>query len=353
LKKALIITVTIVIFVLIIWLFRKTLTAVFTPFILALLFFYLIAPLTGIMQRYGVNIKVAAILCIFLLILFALGLIFIVTPKIMGGIQSIIESLPGIIDKFNITLKSLLSGLSNFGLPPNLQADIYNQITKAGAGTLEVYAKTSLSFSNIISASFNVISTFLVSVIIVYYFLTHSEKIKNSFLILFPTHSRQNVCRLGQDIDLIMKGFLRGQLTAALIVGLLEYIGLTIVGVQNSLVLAIIGGFANMIPYFGPFLGAIPAVLLTVFDHPAKAVWVILVFIIVQQIDNAFISPKIIERRIGLHPLVSISAIIIGGELFGVVGMFFSVPVAAILLVIAKRITNIIINKKHEAMTKI
>lgn len=328
------------------WFCRKAIATATTPFVVAIVFFYLLNPLINFLVRRKVNKTIAAVISIFTLILCVLSLVFIVAPKIIGSINSIIDSLPTIIEKFNNTIKMILSGLSSFGLPQSTQDAMYNQITNAGADTLELFTKTGMTFSDMVNTSISVISTFLVSIVIVYYYFTHSSKIKDTFLMIFPTKYRQNVCCLGHDVDITVRGFLQGQLLAALLVGILEYIGLLIVGVENSLVLAIIGGLANMIPYLGPFIGAIPAVVLSMFDNPTKAIWVILVFIIVQQIDNAFISPKIIEKKIGIHPLVSIFAILIGGELLGIFGMFLSVPVTATLLVLGKRITKIMIRQK-------
>ncbi len=129
----------------------------------------------------------------------------------------------------------------------------------------------------------------------------------------------------------------------ALIVSTMEVIGLFIIKVKYPIILGIVGGIANIIPYFGPIIGAVPAVAVALIQSPVKALWTIIVFTIVQQIDNAFISPKIIEGRLGLHPVTTILAVLAGGEFLGITGMLVAVPIVAILKVIAKRLVEAIV----------
>jgi predicted PurR-regulated permease PerM len=137
--------------------------------------------------------------------------------------------------------------------------------------------------------------------------------------------------------------FIQGQLLTAIIVGVLETIGLFLVRVKYPLVLGVIGGIAEIIPYFGPVIGAVPAVAIALIESPIKAMWAVLVYVVVQQLENAYISPKIIEGRLGLHPVATIMVILAGGKFFGVAGMLLAVPVTAILRVLIKRTINAVV----------
>ncbi|NLB77703.1 MAG: AI-2E family transporter, partial [Clostridiaceae bacterium] len=161
-------------------------------------------------------------------------------------------------------------------------------------------------------------------------------------LLLLPRRWRAGTIDLGKKISRILAGFIQGQLMTALIVGVLETMGLILVGMKYPLVLGMIGGLANIIPYFGPYIGAIPALAIALTISPLKAVWVAAVYIVVQQIDNSFISPKIIEGRLGLHPVATIFAVLVGGEFFGIIGMLLAVPVMAILRVFVNKFVEII-----------
>jgi len=141
----------------------------------------------------------------------------------------------------------------------------------------------------------------------------------------------------------ILSCFIQGQLLTALIIGIMETVALAIIGVKYSPILGFIGGISNIIPYFGPFIGAIPSVAVALIDSPVKAFWTVVAFLVIQQIDNAFISPKIIEGRLGLHPITTILAVLAGGEFFGIIGMLVAVPVTAVLKVILKRLIEAIV----------
>jgi len=119
--------------------------------------------------------------------------------------------------------------------------------------------------------------------------------------------------------------------------------GLILLRVKYPVILGVIGGITNVIPYFGPIIGAIPSVAVALLESPLKALWTIILFTVVQQIDNVIITPKIVEGRVGLHPVATILAVLIGGEFFGIIGMLVAVPVAAMLKIIITRIIEALV----------
>jgi len=184
---------------------------------------------------------------------------------------------------------------------------------------------------------------FLMAMIIAYYLMKDADFFREGFLSLFPRKWRNGIITTAREINAVVSNFIKGQLLTALIVGCLEAIGLLIIKVRYPVVLGFVGGIANIIPYFGPFIGAIPAVAVALLQSPAKVIWTIVVFTLIQQIDNNFISPKIIEGRLGLHPVTTILVVLVGGEFFGIFGMLVSVPAAAILKIILKRTIKAIV----------
>lgn len=106
--------------------------------------------------------------------------------------------------------------------------------------------------------------------------------------------------------------------------------------------LGLLGGLSNTVPYIGPVIGAVPAVFAALMVSPVKAIITVLLFVLVQQLDNNFISPKIIEGRLGLHPVASIIVLFIGGEFFGFAGVLFAIPAYAILRSVARMIVEIV-----------
>jgi predicted PurR-regulated permease PerM len=128
--------------------------------------------------------------------------------------------------------------------------------------------------------------------------------------------------------------WLRGQLILCLIIFALTYLGLSILGVKYALILALIAGLTEFIPYLGPFLGGVPAVFLAFTQSPTLAIFVAILYIIVQQIENNFLTPKIMEKAVGLNPIVSIAAIMVGFSIGGVIGALLSIPVATAAVVV-------------------
>ena len=160
------------------------------------------------------------------------------------------------------------------------------------------------------------------------------EYFKKRFLYIVPFTWQDNFARTLSDMIKIMKSFFKGQFIAAFLIGVFEFIGLKIIGVDYAPLLAIIGGVSNMVPVIGPIIGAVPSIAIALISSPIKAAFVLFLFIFVQQIDNFFISPRVVEGRLGIHPVVTIIVIIIGGELFGILGIFLAIPVFSMLKVI-------------------
>ena len=151
---------------------------------------------------------------------------------------------------------------------------------------------------------------------------------------LLPQGKSAYVLHLSATAHRIFSKYLVGKSLDSLIIGILCYIGLLILQAPYPLLLSIIVGITNMIPFFGPFIGAIPAVLITLFFSPITALWVILFILLLQQLDGLLIGPKILGDSVGLRPFWIIVSIILGGGLFGLIGMLLGVPVFAVLKVI-------------------
>ena len=130
----------------------------------------------------------------------------------------------------------------------------------------------------------------------------------------------------------IFYNYIIGKIIDSLIIGVLAFIGFQfIIKIENVLFLSFIVFLTNIIPYFGPFIGAVPPILMTLVYDPVKAFWVAIFIFILQQLDGNFIGPKVMGDQVGLSPLWIISAVLIGGALFGLIGVFLSVPVAAVI----------------------
>ena len=179
------------------------------------------------------------------------------------------------------------------------------------------------------------LSDLLVSVIVSIYLLGTKERCAAyGRKLIFGLFSRENVrwvLRGVHKVDGIFSGFVRGKLLDSLIIGALCFVGSSILNFPYTPLVSVIVGVTNIIPFFGPFLGAIPSTILILLVSPLKALYFVLFVLALQQLDGNIIGPKILGDKTGLSSLWVIIAILVGGSFFGVAGMFFGVPVCACL----------------------
>lgn len=170
--------------------------------------------------------------------------------------------------------------------------------------------------------------------ILSFYFLKDVELIKRRFISALPTQWRGDILTLLSEIDRILLGFIRGNLLVCLMVGVLTAGILAVLGVNFALTLGIVAGVAELIPYFGPLIGALPAVGVAMLESTRLAVYTGVALLLIQQLESSVIAPKILGDRVGLHPLVIVFALLAGSKLWGIIGLLLAVPLAATIRVV-------------------
>lgn len=183
---------------------------------------------------------------------------------------------------------------------------------------------------------FHVAIIFVLAPIIAFYLLVDLPHIRQVVEGLIPERSKREVHVVARRLNRAIGGFFRGQLVVALIVGVMVSIGLAILGLPFWLLVGMIAGLFNMIPLIGPYIGAVPGIViaLTVGDGFGQAVWVAIVMTIAQQIDNHFITPNVMQRVVKLHPAAVMLALLAGGTVGGFFGILLAVPAAAVLKIL-------------------
>ncbi len=190
------------------------------------------------------------------------------------------------------------------------------------------------SASNILAKTLNIFGglfSFIIVIVISFYLAVQKNGIQNLLRDITPKTHEAYILGLWERAQIKIGHWLQGQLFLALVVGILVYIGLSILHIRFAFLLAIIAGILEIVPYIGPVLSAVPAVILAFFQAPILAVWVIALYIIVQQLENHLLVPLIMRKAVGLNPVIVIIALLIGGKLFGVLGVLLAVPAAAVL----------------------
>jgi sporulation integral membrane protein YtvI len=303
---------------------------VFTPFLLAAIIAYLINPVVRYLEERAVP-RVPAILIVYLAILVATTLIVLfIIPIASEEIEHFAKVFPQEVERIRSTRYLAYRGYKRDGIPETLKTvadetirDIEDGLLKFLRGVVESIIGL---FSHIVS--------FILAPVLAFYMTRDLEKIKEELLSWLPWSKQGLAMEILTDVDRVIGGYIRGQVMVSLIIALLSSIGLYILGLDFSVILGLVAGVTNIIPYFGPVIGAIPSTCIALIESPKLAIRVALLFALVQQIDNSVVSPKIIGDSVGLHPLVVIFSLLVGGQLFGFAGMLLAVPAAATIKVV-------------------
>lgn len=329
--------------------------------IIAIIFAYIINPIVNYLERKGVKRQFGVIIVYISAILIFGILIVSVIPKTINEVSNLLTSLPGMVDtlirEFNNFLSNVFAKF-NIELPENFinvyketnpkvngnveTPQIVSNILESIKGTINdliVKVQGSLmgSLSNVISKLYGFLtSAFRLVLIIIFsfYFSVDKERFMLRVKKAIPNKHREDISYLTRNIDIALQQFIRGRMLMAIFVGLLTMVYLLVLRVDFAIIIGLITCVADIIPFIGPFLGCAPAVLFAFMDSPMKALWVLILFVIVQWVENNILAPKLIGDSTGLNPLVILISIIIGGGIFGVWGMVISVPLTSIIFIL-------------------
>ncbi len=310
--------------------FLYLLRGLFISLVLAVLLSYLINPLVGAISKRGAP-RVAAILWAYLaLFLVMAGFFMYGFPLIIDQLNMLVEAIPQYTIQAQEITQSIQDRYSHLGMPDGMKQVFDERIHWLEETMLERVGSILASIVGLVGSIFKIILAPVLS----FYILKDLELIKIKALSILPAAWRDDAVDLFKQIDRVLGSFIQGYLLVAAIVGGMTAVVMALLGVDFALMLGMFAGLTELIPYFGPIIGAVPAVCLALLESKWLAVKVIAAFFIIHQLEGNIISPKILGDRVGLHPLVVIFSLLAGGELYGLAGMLLAVPVAAVLRVI-------------------
>ena len=315
--------------------------SILVPLAIALVLAYLIDPLVDRLVSWRIN-RTLAILAVFFGVLLVAGLLcWFYAVSLTREFQAVQLNLPDYANRLYEMIP--LQVKTFFGIETQVKA--YAQMTRVldgVRGASLAVARESFSFlRKAFSSTLSLILTVLGYCIIplyLYYFLLDLPKLRDSIREMVPARYRQGVDRRGNEIREILAAFVRGQLLVCLILALLYSAGLYAIGIDLALVIGSLAGITFIIPYVGTILGIILSTLMALLKfhdllHPFLCLgW----FLVVQALEGSIITPRVVGNKVGLHPIITIIALLIGGQLFGILGMIGAVPVTAVLKVFAR-----------------
>lgn len=312
------------------------------PFFLAFILAYLLNPLVEAMERRRISRK-RSILIVFSLILVVMAtIIFLILPTLYNELIKLAVILPNAIQVFTERVDEFREQFKATGLPSRVALVLDQHL---GQGEVFIANRLNLLLDSL-PKMLSTATLYILSPVIAIYFLSDWKGLGGHFFRVIPQRWRMEWRRLWQDINHVIRQFVRGDLVIAVIVGVLVGIGVKLVGMEYALLIGLICGVFDLIPYFGPAIGAVPAVLLALTKSPAMAFKVALIIFIVQQLEGNIISPKLMGESVGLHPLWVIFSLLAGGEIAGFWGMLMAVPVAAVIRVVLNHVYFRLVSSK-------
>lgn len=324
-------------FTLIFWLYlrRHAILPMLTPFIISAIIAYAFSPVIKWIMKVTKLSRAWAVLVLFLSGIFLFFVLFYtLLPNVAEELRRLGERLPdfsmALYHGFETWYQNTLMGVDFLPEHPQEILEFFN---------LNLSTITNFLFQTIgnIATQFGSFLSSLVYIVTIpvltFYFMKDEEKIGDFIKGSVPICLQSWVFPLSRQVDKVLSGFIRGQLLVALFVGVASGISLIILQVEFAILIGIIAGITNVIPYLGPIMGGVPAAVIAFLDSPMKALWVVLAFVVIQQTESSVVSPRIVGQRVGLHPTMIILALLVGGSLWGFVGLLIAVPLAAILKV--------------------
>lgn len=316
------------------YLFRSQLLAIFTPFVVALGIAYILNPVVVWLQQHKVSRSISVLIIYFVFF----GLFFILIarliPVVIAEINRLIEYIPRYTQQAKDLIVEFNEATDRMELPESVQAALDTNLRTLENWLLDTLTRIPQLTTDVARGVFN---AFLI-LILTFYFLKDFNAVKEWMYRLIPHKSKHRARKILHEIDHSLGNYIRGQLLICTIIGVSTYLGLLFLGVDFALILGIVAGITNIIPYFGPFIGAVPAVLVALLKSPVLAIKVAVVITLIQQVESHLIAPQILGRSMGMHPLVVILTLIAGGQFFGILGMILAVPVAAIIRILLRNL---------------
>lgn len=313
--------VLVILGLLFLYIIREVVALVFVSIVVAAA----LDPFVDYLQKHKVP-RALSIIMIYLIILLVFSVVIVLLiPPVSEQIGQLARNLPAYYEKVALGFNSLRDGAGS---------DVPATLPQALSGLSTNLAGASSGLFSTLAGIFGGLISFLSMLVITFYLLVKDKGLKYFLHYLTPPQYRDYMRGLIDRIETKVGMWLRGQLILCLIVGSLVYLGLTILGVKYALLLGVIAALTEIIPYVGPFIGSLPGIFIAFSDSLTKVILVILVYFVVQQLENYILTPRIMQRSTGLNAVVVMIGILIGAKFGGIVGALLAVPVISIAEVI-------------------
>ena len=261
----------------------------------------------------------------------------LIIPPAAQQVEDLVRNLPGYATDF----QSWVEGLSDRYpfVPPGLGQGLPEQL-RVGTTQLQGFLTQALVVLRLLLGFLGGALNFIFVLFLALYITSDADRIRRYLISFLPPERREQAEEVSEHIGDRLGGWVRGQIMLSAIIGAITLVGLWLIGVRYAVLLSIVAAVGEAVPMVGPIFSAIPAVIIAFFHSPVQGFLTLGLYILVQQIENAIVVPKVMERAVSLHPLAVMLALLAGGQLYGVTGAILSVPVAAALSVVVSEVAR-------------
>lgn len=303
----------------------------FIYFSIALMLAYFFDPL----YRYLIHKKIPKVLAIIIVfgIIIALLIltIFFLIPSVINQLNILYKEIPSFIENYQNLILSIKPQLSKFINPADVEILLKENLSELQRSVLGFSQTIIIYLSNIVSSiTFGIV----IIPLILFYLMRDMFIFKENLYIYVSKKSKKEFKEVLEEIDHIVSGFIRGRIIVCFIVGTLIGIGLYFLNLEFALIIGIVSGVFNFIPYLGPIVGLVLALIFALGNPWWSLLMIVVLFVLINQLESAYLDPHILGKGLGLHPLTVILSMLICGQLLGILGVLVAVPLAAILKVL-------------------
>lgn len=318
-------------------------STLFIPIIISGFLFYLFNPVVKFLMKIKIKkfkfsrTLSVAILFVFLAILLV-ALIGYLIPRVVSQLSQLVVNLPDYANAVSESSKDTFNHLNKYAWFKEIDFTSYLNQFENSIGTYFKSIATNLtnSIGSMIGVVTSVTVVALTVPVMLFYMLKDGQKLVPTLKKLVPEKHGDELVELLDRMGDTISAYIGGQAIECIFVGVFTAIGYSIIGMPYILLLGVVAGLANIIPYIGPYIGIFPALIIAVTQSTQMVIFVVIVVLIVQQIDGNFVYPNVIGKSLNIHPLTIIVLLLVAGNIAGLLGMILGIPLYAVVKVVIK-----------------
>ncbi len=313
--------------------FILRLIKVISPFFIGFIIAWLLNPMVNKLNEKGLNRSLSVVLVFLMLIVVLYLFCLAVIPQLVTEVNDVVKLIPDMLIKARELINNMFLKLShyvNFNMD-DIKLQFITYIENFGSEIATDVPTTVISF---VQSLVSGVGSFLVGIVIGFYLLFNFNSVSEHLLNIFPKRIRGDAERILTNISKTLYSFVNGTLLVSLILFVISIVGFEIIGLNASVLFAAFCAITNIIPYVGPYIGGIPAVLVGFSQSPLTGLLTLIFIVVVQTIEGNILHPIVMGKKMDLHPITIIISLLIFEHFFGIIGMVVATPIVAILKII-------------------